>query len=55
MNHIRITYDYHMCYCCKCDAKREDKTERKYTDMQYIDMQYIWRPRAEIRRRMESK
>ena len=20
MNHIRITYEYHMCYCCKCDA-----------------------------------
>jgi hypothetical protein len=25
-----------MCYCCKCDARREDKTERRYTDMRYI-------------------
>ena len=31
MNNIRITYEYHMCYCCKCDANamQGERIERK--------------------------
>jgi hypothetical protein len=36
MNHIRITYVLLLQIRCKCDAKREDRTERRYTDMRYI-------------------
>jgi hypothetical protein len=36
MNHIRITYVLLLQIHCKCDARREDRTERRYTDMRYI-------------------
>ena len=36
MNHIRITYVLLLQIRCKCDARREDRTERRYTDMRYI-------------------
>jgi hypothetical protein len=31
MNHIRITYEYHMCYCCKsaANAMQRERIERK--------------------------
>ena len=31
MNHIRITYEYHMCYCCKstANAMQGERIKRK--------------------------
>ena len=74
MNNICVTAANAMQMRCKCDAKREDRTERRYTDMRYIGIsgyreserpgnqetrksgdRETERPRAEIRRWMESK
>ena len=38
MNHIRITYVLLLQIRCKCDARREDRTERRYINMRYTDI-----------------
>ena len=44
MNHIRITYDYHMCYCCKsaANAMQGERIEREGDIPIYRDIE---RPR----------
>ena len=57
MNHIRITYEYHMCYCCKfaANAMQRERVERKgdipicdipiYRDIERPRDQEIGKPR----------
>ena len=36
MNNICVTAANPLKIRCRCDARREDRTERRYTDMRYI-------------------